>query len=169
MIGGSQRHPPLNSKMNIYNKVYTMRKTTKIYKDIPSGYLLCLHADCPMTDSCLRQLAYRRHAELGTFLRLINPSMCNKQADCPHYVSNQPVRFARGFVNFQKRMYPEQYDKFMLLLILHFGRSQYFKRRRGEIALPPEEQEAIQIALEKAGVTQKMEFDEYIDAINWTP
>ena len=146
-----------------------MRKTTKIYKDIPSGYLLCLHADCPMADSCLRQLAYRRHAELGTCLRLINPSMCSKQADCPHYVSNQPVRFARGFVNFQKRMYPEQYDKFMLLLILHFGRSQYFKRRRGEIALPPEEQEAIQIALEKAGVTQKMEFDEYIDAINWTP
>ena len=146
-----------------------MRKTTKIYKDIPSGYLLCLHADCPMADSSLRQLAYRRHAELGTFLRLINPSMCSKQADCPHYVSNQPVRFARGFVNFQKRMYPEQYDKFMLLLILHFGRSQYFKRRRGEIALPPEEQEAIQIALEKAGVTQKMEFDEYIDAINWTP
>ena len=146
-----------------------MRKTTKIYKDIPSGYLLCLHADCPMADSCLRQSAYRRHAELGTFLRLINPSMCSKQADCPHYVSNQPVRFARGFVNFQKRMYPEQYDKLMLLLILHFGRSQYFKRRRGEIALPPEEQEAIQIALEKAGVTQKMEFDEYIDAINWTP
>ena len=146
-----------------------MRKTTKIYKDIPSGYPLCLHADCPMADSCLRQLAYRRHAELGTFLRLINPSMCNKQADCPHYVSNQPVRFARGFVNFQKRMYPEQYDKFISLLILHFGRSQYFKRRRGDIAQPPEEQEAIQIALKKAGVTQKMEFDEYIDAINWTP
>ena len=146
-----------------------MRKTTKIYKDIPSGYPLCLHTDCPMADSCLRQLAYRHHAELGTFLRLINPSMCSKQADCPHYVSNQPVRFARGFVNFQKRMYPEQYDKFMLLLILHFGRSQYFKRRRGEIVLPPEEQEAIQIALKKAGVTQKMEFDEYIDAINWTP
>ena len=48
-------------------------------------------------------------------------------------------------------------------------RNQYFKRRRGEIALPPEEQEAIQIALEKAGVTQPMEFDEDIDAINWIP
>ena len=65
-----------------------MRKTTKIYKDIPSGYPLCLHDDCPMADSCLRQLAYRRHAELGTFLNLINPSKCSKQADCPHYVSN---------------------------------------------------------------------------------
>ena len=146
-----------------------MRKTTKIYKDIPSGYPLCLHGDCPMAASCLRQLAYRRHEELGTFLNLINPSQCSQRADCPYYVSNQPVRFAKGFVNIQKLMYPEQYAKFMTLLICHFGRNQYFKRRRGEIVLPPEEQEVIQMALEKVGVTQPMEFDEYITAINWIP
>ena len=57
----------------------------------------------------------------------------------------------------------------MTLLICLFGRNQYFKRRRGEIVLPPEEQEVIQMALEKAGVTQPMEFDEYITAINWIP
>ena len=146
-----------------------MKKTTKIYKDIPADYPLCLNKDCPMADSCLRQLAYRRHEELGTFLKLINPSKCSQQADCPYYVSNQPVRFAKGFVNIQKLMYPEQYAKFMTLLICHFGRNQYFKRRRGDIVLPPEEQEVIQMALEKAGVTQPMEFDEYITAINWIP
>ena len=57
----------------------------------------------------------------------------------------------------------------MTMLICHFGRNQYFKRRRGDIALPPEEQEVRQIALENAGVTQPMEFDEDIDAINWIP
>ena len=122
-----------------------------------------------MADSCLRQLAYRRHEELGTFLKLINPSQCSKREDCTHYVSNKPVRFAKGFVNFQKRMYPDQYDKFMTLLICHFGRNQYFKRRRGDIALPPEEQEVVKIALEKAGVTKLMEFDEYLETINWIP
>ena len=146
-----------------------MKKTMKIYKDIPSGYPLCLHNDCPMADSCLRQLAYRRHEELGTFLKLINPSQCSKREDCTHYVSNKPVRFAKGFVNFQKRMYPDQYDKFMTLLICHFGRNQYFKRRRGDIALSPEEQEVVKIALEKAGVTKLMEFDEYLETINWIP
>ena len=146
-----------------------MKKTTKIYKDIPAGYPLCLHNDCPMADSCLRQLAYRRHEELGTFLKLINPSQCSKREDCTHYVSNKPVRFAKGFVNFQKRMYPDQYDKFMTLLICHFGRNQYFKRRRGDIALPREEQEVVKIALEKAGVTKLMEFDEYLETINWIP
>lgn len=48
-------------------------------------------------------------------------------------------------------------------------RNQYFKRRRGDIILPPEEQDAIQVAPEKAGITQPMEFDEYIEAINWIP
>ena len=146
-----------------------MKKTTKIYKDIPAGYPLCLHNDCPMADSCLRQLAYRRPEELGTVLKLINPSQCSKREYCTHYVSNKPVRFAKGFVNFQKRMYPDQYDKFMTLLICHFGRNQYFKRRRGDIALPPEEQEVVKIALEKAGVTKLMEFDEYLETINWIP
>ena len=146
-----------------------MKKQTKIYKDIPAGYPLCLHDDCLMADSCLRQLAFRRHEELGTYLKLINPSQCSKQANCPHYVSNQPVRFAKGFVNFKKRMYPDQYDKFMTTLICHFGRNQYFKRRRGDIVLSPEEQEEIRAVLEKVGVNHPMEFDQYIEAINWIP
>ena len=106
-----------------------------------------MHADCPKADSCLRQLAFRRHAELGMFLQLINPALCTKQPDCPHYVSNQPVKFAKGFTNFQKRMYPDQYDKFMTTLVCHFGRNQYFKRRRGDIVLSPEEQEEIRAVL----------------------
>ena len=146
-----------------------MKKITKIYKDIPENYPLCIHADCRMADSCLRQLAYRRHDELCTFLRLINPAKCSKGTDCPYYVNNQPVRFAKGFVNFKKQMYPDQYDRFMTLLICHFGRNQYFKRRRGDIVLPPEEQEVIRYTLEKVGVTQPMEFDDYIEAINWIP
>ena len=59
-----------------------MRKTTKIHKYISSDYPLCLHCYSPMTDSRLRQLVYRRHEKLGTFLNLITTSKCSKQADC---------------------------------------------------------------------------------------
>ncbi|MDY3142670.1 MAG: DUF6078 family protein [Parabacteroides sp.] len=37
------------------------------------------------------------------------------------------------------------------------------------MVLPPEEQEVIRYTLEKVGVTQPMEFDDYIEAINWIP
>lgn len=137
--------------------------------NIPDNYPLCLHNDCPMAETCLHQLAFRRRDEMGTFLRLINPSKCTKQSDCPHYRNSNPIRFAKGFTNFQKRMYPDQYDKFMTILIGQFGRNQYFKRRRGDILLPPEEQELVKIALNKAGVTIPMDFDQYIESINWIP
>ena len=110
-----------------------MSRIAKSNKGIPTKYPLCLHANCPKADTCLHQLAFRRHEELGTHLTLINPSLCTMQDNCPHYACAQPVRFARGFTNFQKRMFPQQYSKFMDMLILHFGRNQYFMRRSGKV------------------------------------
>ena len=146
-----------------------MNRNTKLSPDIPAGYPLCLHADCPMAKTCLRQLAFCRCKEMGTYLNLINPTLCTKEESCPHYAGSQPVRFAKGFTNFQKRMFPQQYAKFMTLLICHFGRNQYFKRRRGDILLPPDEQAIIQKALKKSGVDSPLEFDQYIEAIHWNP
>lgn len=59
-------------------------------------------------------------------------------------------------------MFPQQYDQFMTTLCFHFGRNQYFKRRRGV-----EEQEVIRQMLEKVGADSKMEFDKYEEHINW--
>ena len=50
-----------------------------------------------------------------------------------------PVKYARGFINLQKHIFPQQYEQFMTTLVLHFGRNQYFKRRRGAVLLPHEE------------------------------
>ena len=64
-------------------------------------------------------------------------------------------------------MYPQQYDKFMTTLVSHFERNQYYKRRRGAILIPPEEQKVIRRVLEKVGADQKMDFDNYEEQINW--
>ena len=106
--------------------------------------------------------------EHSEYLRLINPSRCSKNESCIYYRDSKPVTYARGFTNFQKRMYPQQYDQFMTTLILHFGRNQYFKRRRGDILIPPEEQEVIRLMLEKVGADSKMDFDKYEEHINWS-
>ena len=49
----------------------------------------------------------------------------------------------------------------MLKQRTNFGRNQYFKRKRGDILLPPEEQEVIRLMLEKVGADSKMDFDNY--------
>ena len=144
-----------------------MRKASKLNNGIPEQYHLCMHTDCPKADSCLHQLAFRRHAELGSYLSLINPAQCNKGDDCPHFADAQPIRFAKGFTNFKTHMYPKQYDRFMHRLILHFGRNQYFMRRRGDIILSPDEQEIIRMVLKEVGVDSHFEFDEYIESVYW--
>ena len=66
-------------------------------------------------------------------------------------------------------MFPQQYSKFMDLLISHFGRNQYFMRRNGKVVLSPEEQNVVRQALVKCGVEDNFEFDEYIESILWEP
>ena len=56
----------------------------------------------------------------------------------------------------------------MTTLTIHFGRNQYFKRRRDDILLPPEEQEVIRLMLEKVGADSKMDFNECEEHINWS-
>lgn len=141
----------------------------KEYTSLPKDYPVCEHSSCHRAATCLHQTAYSIMLEQNeVFLRLINPTRCSKDEACTYYRDCKPVIFARGFTNFQKRMYPQQYDQFMTTLILHFGRNPYFKRRRGDILIPPEEQEVIRLMLEKVGADSKMDFDKYEEHINWS-
>ena len=140
---------------------------TKTTFSPPHGYAVCIHADCPMASSCLHRIAYPMLLETGNFLRLVNPSRCTKDASCSFYRSNRPVTYARGFTNFQKRMFPDQYSRFMSICINHWSRNPYFERRRGERSLPPDEQVFILNALKTVGVTEDMKFDSYEENINW--
>lgn len=133
----------------------------------PHDYPVCELQDCPMATTCLRQFAYTTLIENDEYLRLINPTKCSKDEACKYYRDKKPVVFARGFTNFQKQMFPQQYDKFMTTLVSHFGRNQYYKRRRGAILIPPEEQKVIRRVLEKVGADPKMDFDNYEEQINW--
>lgn len=139
----------------------------KIYTTLPTRFGVCMHADCPMASMCLRQIAYSQMTEGKDFLHMTNPRHCSKDSTCRFYRDASRARYAQGFTNFQKRMYPEQYREFMSTLIIHFGRSAYFERRNGDTILSPAEQEVVLDALHKAGVKEDFHFDKYLDLYNW--
>lgn len=139
----------------------------KTYTTMPVNYPVCLHSDCPLAGTCLHGMAYASLLEHETYLRLINPRQCSATADCQFYRNNQPVTYARGFTNFQRQMYPAQYQQFSVLLISHFGRNAFYERRRGATALSPKEQAVVLDVLREVGITQPFQFDHYEDHINW--
>jgi len=139
----------------------------QIPTEIPDDYPVCLHSDCPQAATCLHQIVYPELQKDQTYLKLVNPMMCTKDGQCKFYRDSKPVRFARGFINFQKRMFPDQYDKFRITLEYEFGRNEYFRRRRGEKIITPKEQKIILDILRKVGVTDDLEFDRYDEQPNW--
>ena len=139
----------------------------KTYTSLPSNYTVCEHSDCPMATTCLHQHAYTELMKTETILHLLNPTQCSKDETCKFYRSNTTVTYARGFTNFQKKMFPDQYQAFMYKLIGKFSRNGYFERRRGELTLSPKEQETVLTALKEVGITEEMKFDSYESHINW--
>lgn len=139
----------------------------KEYTSLPTNYPVCEHSDCPMSASCLHQIAHAMKLKTDELLRLINPTRCTQDASCAYYRSNRPMVYACGFTNFQRRMFPDQYASFMAICISEWGRNPYFERRRGARLIPPCEQQFIQKALKKVGVTEEMKFDAYEETINW--
>ncbi len=139
----------------------------RTYKNIPPNYPVCEHNGCPQAETCLHQIAYRQLLKDSEFLNLINPSRCTQSGDCVYYRNNEPVTYARGFTNFQKKMFPDQYTLFRMRLIKQFGRNSYFERRRGDSPLSPREQQLIQQVLKNCGVTEELKFDSYEQNLNW--
>ena len=141
--------------------------TKKIYTSPPAEYPVCGYADCPLADTCLRQLAYRELMESQTYLNLINPCQCTKDSSCTFYRDSKPIRFAAGFTNFQDKMYPAQYKAFLSKMTDVWNRNTYFACRRGSRFLSPKEQAIVLKALKQVGISEEMEFDRYIELQNW--
>lgn len=120
-----------------------------------------------MAATCLHQIAYSQQLASQEYLQLINPTKCSMSSDCAYYRDNKPVAFAKGFTNFQKQMYPEQYRQFMALCIKEWSRNTYFERRRGTRLLSPTEQAFILNTLKEVGISKEMKFDHYESLINW--
>ena len=140
---------------------------TKLHTTAPADYPVCVHAHCPKAGECLHRIAFEKLRAEKTYMWLLNPDHCTADDSCRNFRCNKPLRYARGFTNFQRRMYPDQYKRFISTLIMRFGRNPYFGRRRGIIAMPPKEQALVLQVLKNVGVTEEMQFDSYVDAINW--
>ena len=136
----------------------------KIHTSIPSHYPVCVHRDCPLAHSCLRRNAYLALTQKQECMQVVNPERCIQGEGCRYFRTNTPVIYAKGFLNFQKKMTQEQYQKFLDILQSKFGRNPYFERRNGNTLLTPGEQTVILETLRQVGIKDEYRFDSYIES-----
>ncbi len=138
-----------------------------LFRSVPPEYAVCVKSQCPLAGECLHHIAYEQLSQLNHPMRLLAPAKCSADDSCSHFRSNELVAYARGFTNVQRRMYPDQYDRFMQMMLSRYSRTAYFSRRCGDIALTPGEQRLVRRLLQRVGVTEYEVFDDYEYAFSW--
>lgn len=134
---------------------------------IPHNYEACLTNNCPQREHCLRAWVWDNRKSSVQRYVVLNPDLTTSDGHCPFYCDDQPQRYALGFTNFQRRLYPDQYKQFMSACIARFGRNPYFTRRRGDTPMSPSEQAFIRSVLKQIGAPEDIDFDGFEERINW--
>ena len=139
---------------------------TPMTERVPKTFALCVHAQCPMADRCLRRMVWDTVVDSEEQVPIISPSYALPGEECRYFRSAERVTYARGFRGMQSQMLPGQYMAFSQQLIGRFSRNCYYERRRGERLCSPADIAYIREALASIGLPH-LDFDAYEEHYNF--
>lgn len=138
------------------------------FAKVPYQYAMCLDQQCPKANTCLRQLTEQSVPETSEYWVIISPKLLDTiKGNCPYYRSNTKVRYAKGFIELLENLPHKQMQIVILHLMSYLGRRTYYRSRKGERLLSPNEQRQILSILKNCGVTTPQEFDAYVEDYDW--
>ena len=141
---------------------------TKTNGEVPNNYTLCIKNHCPKADTCLRHVAVGMMSSEVQRWSIVSPAyLAQTEGECPVYRSAEKVQYARGFVRMMSALTVKQAHAFKDGIVSTFGMNMYYRMRRGERLITPVEQEEIYALLEKQGVSERPEFDAYVEDYLW--
>ena len=136
------------------------------FNQIPFDYPLCLNERCPQADGCLRQLSVASMPAEKDCWSIIK-RLATIKGDCPFFRSSRKVRYAKGFMNILDNLPYNQRRSIIVSLIAYFGQRTYYRSRKGERLLTPDEQQAVLNIIKRHNATTSQEFDGYEEDYLW--
>lgn len=138
------------------------------YSQVPFAFGHCAGAGCDKADTCLRHIAFCHAPADCAFLSTLNPrKQAEMQGKCEYYLSDEPVRYAKGFLRTVNALTVGMADTFRWRVIGHLGRKNYYHFRRGGKLLSPAEQQYIMRVAKDLGLMLDDYFDAYISGYHW--
>lgn len=126
------------------------------YETMPEHFIACFNNECPMADTCLRQLAVQSKQLKPFILQAVNYAR-QKNKNCNYYKENKLVTMAYGMVHSFHEVKADHISQLRNTLINYFGRGSYYLRRNGLRVMPPEEQKFIASVFRKYGYEVKFD------------
>ena len=161
-------HKPLIDTDELYNTLMEYMKEKIDSSDIPTSYLLCMKQDCPKATTCLRRIAEQQIGDEVKLWHVISPKYQEKQTDrCAYFRPADKLTYALGFIGMLDRMPYKLMQEAICKLMRRFGRRTYYRVRKGERPLSPDEQKSMLNILKQCGINDPGKFDAYFEAYDW--
>ena len=138
------------------------------FTQVPFDYPLCLNGQCPKAATYLRQLAMQSMPTEKDYWKIISPKrLATVKGECPFYRSSQKARYAKGFMNMLNSLPYNKRGIAIANLIAGFGQRTYYRARKGERLLLPEEQQSVLNVFRHLDAGTTPEFDNYVEGYLW--
>lgn len=89
------------------------------------------------------------------------------KGDCPFFRTSEKVRYAKGFMNLLDNLPYNKRRTVISLLIARFGQRTYYRIRKGERLLSPDEQRTVLNIIGQPEANIESAFDAYVEGYAW--
>lgn len=138
------------------------------YKEVPYNYIHCLHAQCRHSDKCLRYLITRYADPKIEHITIVNPSYALANEDnCSFFHEDRMSCFACGITHIFDNLPYKQALKVKKLVYNKLRRNTYYRIKRKERLINPEEISLIREIFRNEGIKDEPAFDELIYKYDW--
>jgi len=99
---------------------------------------------------------------------VLNPKhLANIESECSYYRPLEKIRYAKGMIRMLESLPHKQMRSTIPDLMSYFSRRTYYRVRKGERLLSPNEQKKVLGIIRRHGALPYEEFDEYIADYDW--
>ncbi len=145
-----------------------MRYNSLMILKMPECYTVCQNESCSNADSCLRKFCYDQKIQEKAFISVVNPLRYPAPNEkCKFFVSKEKIRVAWGVKDFYKDL---PYDIAKLIkydILMHFGRTKYYRFYREERPIFPDDQESIRQIFRKNGIETEPCYTHFSEEYAW--
>lgn len=143
-----------------------MQKNSITYDEVPGNFIHCF-AECPAADTCLHALAGQL-AEGDVVTCYVPQQLTRRGTGCPHYQSSEPVAYGRGLLKFLDTVPLGMLHSVVAGLQGIFRTErQYYRVRKGERLVSPEEQKRVDALAVRYGFPTPVEYDSTVMRRQW--
>lgn len=145
-----------------------MKKEEIDFHRVPFDYALCLAEACSKGDECLRRLAAQSMPAEKEYWNIVSPKrLAALKGDCPYFRTSRKARYAKGCMAMLDNLPYNKRKTIVLQLMAHFGQRTYYRVRKGERLLNPDEQQAVLDIIGRHHADTPADFDAYVEDLVW--